>query len=81
MKRGQIGWLHQLDDRPRDDRLFREIVDSVFIAFYTFPSEHQHFAFVTNKLNLDDLSRLLDIKTLNKQASKMGALSRKPDAI
>ncbi len=72
MSAGQIELLREWDRRPRDDRLFREVMDRVFIAFYTFPAENRHFAFVTNKLDLDQQSQLIDIQSLKQQAREIG---------
>jgi hypothetical protein len=72
MMSGQIEWLRQWDKRPRDDHLFREVIDRVFIAFYTYPSEHCHFAFVTNKLTLEELKKRLDLGDLERQVAELG---------
>lgn len=68
---GQIGLLHKWDKRPRDAQLFRDVMNEISIAFYTFPAEHRHFAFVTSKLGLDDMKQLLDIESLRRQAREI----------
>lgn len=72
MAPGQIDLLREWDKRPRRDRLFRDVMDQVFIAFYTFPAEHRHFVFVTSKLDLDGMRQLLDIDSLQAQATEIG---------
>lgn len=68
---GQIDLLRRWDQSPRDDHLFREMMNHVFVAFYTHPSEHRHLAFVTCKLDLDDMKQLLDIDALASMAQEL----------
>jgi hypothetical protein len=68
---GQIDLLEDWDQRPRDEKLFREVIDQVFAAFYTFPAENRHFAFVTNKLNLENISNLINLPDLQEEARRI----------
>jgi len=71
MASGQIQLLSEWDKRPRDDRLFRDVMDEVQVAFYTYPAEHRHLVFVTNKLDLGEMRRLLDLESLRRHAEKI----------
>lgn len=71
INRGQVQLLQQWDKKPRDAQLFREVMDQTFITFYTFPAENRDFVFVTNKLNLEDIEYLLDIKELQQRAENI----------
>ena len=71
MASGQIDFLQKWNARPRDDELFCDVIDQVFVAFYTYPSENRHFVFVTNKLTLDDMRSLLDIESLQHKAQEL----------
>lgn len=71
MPSGQIGLLADWDKRDRDASLFREVLDQSFITFYTVPAEHRDFAFVTNKLGLDDLRNMIDLDDLQKRAKQV----------
>ncbi len=71
MESGQIEVLRRWDLRPRDDKLFREVIDKTFVSFYTFPAEHRYFVFVTNKLNYADLANLIRLEGLQKRAKEM----------
>lgn len=72
MEPGQIDLLRQWDAKPRDDLLFREVIDLTFINFYTFPAENRWIVFVTNKLNYDELAELIDLEMLQERARKLG---------
>ena len=72
MRPGQVARLRSWSEKPRNDHLFREIIDEVFVMFHTFPSENRHFLFLTNKLTLDDIKRLVDIDDLQKAADEIG---------
>ncbi len=72
MESGQIDVLKQWDARPRDDQLFREVIDRTFINFYTFPAENRFFVFVTNKLNYAELAERIGLKDLQERAIKIG---------
>jgi len=73
---GQIEALGEWDKKLRDDQLFREVIDQVFVAFYTYPEEHRHFVFVTNKLDLNDMKQLLDLESLQQQAKELGGCTK-----
>lgn len=73
MPSGQIERLYEWDKLPRDAHLFRQVMDQVLVAFYTHPSEHRHFAFVTCKLDLDDIKQLIDIESLTSLAQEICA--------
>lgn len=72
MDAGQIALLKQWDARSRDDQLFREVIDRTFINFYTFPDENRFFVFVTNKLNYDELAKLIRLDELQEKAREIG---------
>ncbi len=72
METGQIEVLKKWDKRPRDEKLFREVIDRTLINFYTFPAEHRDFVFVTNKLNYAELANLIGLEELQERARKMG---------
>ncbi len=72
MASNQIKLFEEWENRPWDDKLFREIMDEAFIAFYTFPDEHRHFVFLSNKLTLEELTARLDIDDLHQKAVKIG---------
>ncbi len=71
MATGQIELLREWGKRPRDDQLFREVMDQIFVAFYTFPAEHRDFVFVTNKLDLEDIRQLIDVESLQRKANEI----------
>lgn len=72
MEAGQIDILRQWDARPRDDHLFRDVIDRTFINFYTFPAENRWIVFVTNKFNYAELAELIDLEKLKVQARELG---------
>lgn len=72
MSPGQTNRLHAWSEKPRNADLFREIVDEVFVMFYTYPSENRHFYFLTNKLGFDEFLSLIDIGDLNQDAVAIG---------
>jgi len=72
MEMGQIELLRRWDARPRDDKLFRELVDRTFVNFYTFPAENRTFVFVTNKLNYAQLAELIGLAELKQRAKEIG---------
>jgi hypothetical protein len=72
MESGQMETIREWNLRPRDDRLFREVIDRTFVNFYSFPAEHRHFVFVTNKLDYDNLARLIGLEELQERAIEIG---------
>jgi hypothetical protein len=71
MGAGKIEVLKQWDARPRDDHLFRDVIDRTFINFYTFPAENRYFVFVTNKLSYAELAHLIGLEELQEQAREI----------
>jgi len=69
---GQIETLKRWNEKLRDDLLFREVIDQTFVNFYTFPAENRYFVFVTNKLDLNGLAKLIKLEELKEQARKIG---------
>jgi hypothetical protein len=66
--------IHQFemwDKKPRDDQLFREVLDQVECAFYTYPAEHRHLSFVTSKFDLDDVIEILRFSELQREVSQL----------
>jgi hypothetical protein len=68
MQNNQIDLLREWNQRPRDDHLFREVIDKTFISFYTYPEENRHFVFVTNKLDFEDFKKIIKIDELKQIA-------------
>ena len=54
-----------------DDKLFSEVLDQSYLMFYTTPAEHYYFRFLTNKLDYEKMSQLLDINSLRKMAEQI----------
>lgn len=72
LESGQLEILEKWDARPRDDQLFRDVIDQTFINFYTFPAENRYFVFVTNKLNYAELATLIQLEELQERAKVIG---------
>ena len=72
LETGKIEVLRQWDARPRDDQLFRDVIDQTFVNFYTFPAENRFFVFVTNKLNYAELATLIRLEELQERAKEIG---------
>jgi hypothetical protein len=70
-KSGKIENLIKWDKQPKNDLLFREVVDEVFIMFYTYPEEHRHFNFITNKLSLEEFAELINYPKLQKTINEL----------
>ncbi len=68
---GCIDLLRDWGDRPKDEMLFREVVDKSQALFYTHPEEHRHFAFITNKYNPVEFQQILNLEDLRKQANML----------
>jgi hypothetical protein len=64
MPSGHIHLLEEWNKKAKDWNLLRRVIDQVFVAFYTFPEEHKHFAFVSNKLNFTDIQNLVNVRGL-----------------
>lgn len=76
LETGQLELLRQWNARPRDDRLFRDVIDRAFVSFYTFPAEHCNFAFVTNKLDYAKLAGLIGLEELQIRVREIGREKR-----
>jgi hypothetical protein len=71
MESNRITQLMHWDSQPRDDLLFRDVMDKVLLAFYTIPSEQRSFAFVTSKREPEQLARLINLEGLQTQAAEL----------
>lgn len=63
--------LKNWNEKLRDDLLFREVIDRSFAIFYSYPEEHRHFAFLTNKFDSSEFSQRIDIEELRKKAKDL----------
>lgn len=72
-----MNFLHEWDKLERDDKLFREVIDVSFIAFYCFPGEPRDFVFITNKISFEEFRKILDVRSLERRAEDIGESIRK----
>ncbi|MCM1566930.1 MAG: hypothetical protein NC238_13545 [Dehalobacter sp.] len=56
---------------PHDEATFRYVVDTCSIIFYTFPAEHNNFAFITNKYDYVKVEHMLKIRSLERWAKQI----------
>jgi hypothetical protein len=71
MPAGQIHKLAEWNTQPRNDVLFRAVMDGVDMLFYTAPEEHRHFIFLTTKYSLDEMAAMLDLPSLQKAVDQL----------
>ena len=76
MAPGQIEQIKAWSEKPPSDLVVREMIDQVFVAFFTWPAENNHFVFVTNKLDLEDMKQLIHLDELQEMAGKIGARNK-----
>ncbi|HEY9087025.1 MAG TPA: hypothetical protein VIO36_02570 [Anaerolineaceae bacterium] len=67
---GRLDLLGKWGMQPLDHRLFRQVIDTCPVLFYTFPAENVHFSFLTNKWTLRTLENMLDIPVLQTIADR-----------
>jgi hypothetical protein len=67
-----IDLLQEWDTKPRDGRLFREVIDKVIVAFRSYPNEHRHIAFLTNKWGCEEIEKMIQLDELKEQALEIG---------
>ena len=65
--------LQEWDTKPRDDNLFREVIDKVIVAFHSYPNEHRHLVLLTNKWSYDEITAMIQLDDIKNQARKIGA--------
>ncbi len=56
---------------PHDESTFRSVIETCSIIFYTFPAEHNNFAFVTNKHDYANLEQMLRMRSLEERAKQI----------
>lgn len=71
MPAGQIHRLAEWNAQPRNDVLFRAVMDGVDALFYTVPEEHRHFVFLTTKYSLSDMAAMLDLPSLQQAVDQL----------
>jgi hypothetical protein len=71
MASGQLDLFADWNNRPRDDILCKDVLDQVRLAFYTFPAEHRHFVILTNKMLLEEMVNIIQLKSLQRRARKI----------
>ncbi|MCB9134022.1 MAG: hypothetical protein H6636_01250 [Anaerolineales bacterium] len=71
LRTGQIELLRQWNEQPKDDKLFRQVMDEIQIAFFTFPSEPRHFIFITNKYTFEKFVQTINLEDLNQHAKEI----------
>lgn len=72
MSPGRLDLLTDWDNQRRDDQLFRDILDQISLAFFTFATENTHMAFITSKYSKDDLERRIELESLQQRAKEIG---------
>jgi hypothetical protein len=68
---GRIDLLKQWNERSRDAHLFREVIDNSYMMFYTYPEEHRHFTFLTNKLSYFNFEQKINLEELKRRAKDL----------
>jgi hypothetical protein len=63
------------NERPRDDLLFKNVMNQVQCAFYTIGGQHRHFVFVTNKWTIKDLEDKVHLQALRMMAKDISERS------
>ena len=71
MASGQINRLVDWNAQPRTDLLFREVIDTVDMLFYTVPAEHRHFIFLTSKYAPDEMARMISLDMLQEGVRRL----------
>ncbi len=68
---GRIDMLKQWERKVWDDYLFREILDETQVFFNTWPAEHRHFQFFTNKYTFDEFQHAIQLDDLKSKARRI----------
>lgn len=71
MRSGNIMLLSKWNQRQRDPELFLEVVNQVNCMFFTFPSEHCHFEFITNKYTYEEFQNSIQLTKLKEMITNM----------
>ena len=65
---GEIYRIREWGKRVKDEMLFREILDSTQVFFYTYPEENRHFSFFSNKYSENEFKEKIHLNELRKEA-------------
>jgi len=71
LPQGRIDLIRNWDQKKRDDRLFREVLENSFLSFFTFPEEHRNFKFLTLNLELKEFIEIINLELLQKKANEI----------
>ena len=71
LPQGRIDLIRNWDQKKRDDRLFREVLENSYLSFFTYPEEHRHFKFVTLNLELQEFTEMINLESLQKKADEI----------
>lgn len=67
---GRIDLLKKWEESAKDTLLFQEILAETNTLFYTYPEEHRHFGFLTNKYDLVEFGQTIQLEELNRKVKK-----------
>lgn len=68
---GMINELFNWSERHKDIALFNEVLQKSDSIFYTFPSEHRHFCFISNKYTLTSFIDRLKIDEMINETERV----------
>lgn len=71
MQPGKLELLREWNERERTPELFKEVINECFTLFYSSNYNHRFMQFITNKMDLDEFSRIIDFSDLQNQAKKL----------
>ena len=67
----RIDLLKEWENSKKDDHLFRRLLDETEVLFYTYPAEHRHFIFISNKYSYSEFEEKIKLQELRKKAEKL----------
>lgn len=71
MQPGKLDLLREWNERERTPELFKEVMDECLILFHVSQHDHLFFHFITNKMDVNEFSKIIDFTELENRAKKL----------
>ena len=67
----RISLLKDWESSEKDENLFRRLLDETEIFFFSYPAEHCHFIFISNKYSSSEFTEKIQLKNLREKAKEI----------
>ena len=67
----RIDLVKEWESSKKDEKLFRRLLDENEVFFFSYPEEHRHFIFISNKYSSSEFVKKIRLQDLRKKADEL----------